>query len=239
MEGVSTLINPACEKGIERREGPATATTFLRERNKGIGMNIDNARQYLNSGEGQGLKQQLFGGDQPTGDPQADAPSFDHQGNPGQPGQFGQEGQFGAVTGKGFGGGFTGNNQEGKRFGEVTGQGLGGALEEKKAEKKSDYEGMDVGDSTATGGYGKNAQGFSFSRQNQMGTDHDNHANPGGVYGNDDDHKEGIRTGYSTPGYRKEGDDEEENARRLNQNVYGQQADDRGAKGNDYNEAEI
>ncbi|WWC64385.1 uncharacterized protein I303_106995 [Kwoniella dejecticola CBS 10117] len=215
---------------------------------------IDNAKQFLNSEQGQGLKQQLFGGDKPTGDPQTDAPTYDAQGNQGAPGQFGQEGQFGAVTGKGFGGGFAGNQyqqgqgqgnqqaqgqfgQEGQH-GAVTGKGLGGALQEKQ-EKQSDYEGMEVEDSTATGGYGRNAQGSSFSRQNQMGADHDNHANPGGVYDNDDDHKDGMKTGYSTPGYRKEGEDEEENARRLNQNVYGKQADDSGAKGNDYNEAEI
>jgi hypothetical protein len=46
--------------------------------------------------------------------------STDAYGNQGQPGQFGQEGQYGAVTGKGFGGGLakpgpnaTGGNQEG------------------------------------------------------------------------------------------------------------------------------
>nr|XP_018260681.1 uncharacterized protein I303_06396 [Kwoniella dejecticola CBS 10117]OBR82839.1 hypothetical protein I303_06396 [Kwoniella dejecticola CBS 10117] len=190
---------------------------------------IDNAKQFLNSEQGQGLKQQLFGGDKPTGDPQTDAPTYDAQGNQGAPGQFGQEGQFGAVTGKGFGGGFAGNQYQ-------QGQGQGN---QQAQEKQSDYEGMEVEDSTATGGYGRNAQGSSFSRQNQMGADHDNHANPGGVYDNDDDHKDGMKTGYSTPGYRKEGEDEEENARRLNQNVYGKQADDSGAKGNDYNEAEI
>ncbi|WVW85966.1 hypothetical protein I302_108004 [Kwoniella bestiolae CBS 10118] len=182
--------------------------------------NINNARQYLNSKEGQGVKQQLFGGDQPTGDPQTDAPSFDHQGNQGQVGQFGQEGQFGAVTGKGFGGGFSGNQNQ-----------------DASPEKKSAYEGWDVKDTTAEGGYETNAQGLWTSRQNQMGTDNANHGNPGGV--EDDEEREGAKTGYSTPGYRKEGDDEEENARRSNQNVYGQQADDRGAKGNDYNEAEI
>ncbi|WVR07817.1 hypothetical protein IAU60_004860 [Kwoniella sp. DSM 27419] len=173
---------------------------------------IDNANKYLNSKEGEQMKAQLFDGDENA------APSFDHQGNQGAPGQYGQEGQYGAVTGKGFGGGFAGNNQ---------GQGQG--------EKDSPYAGMDYDDSTASGGYGRNPQGDSFSRQNQMGTDHENHANPGGTYQDDGD-REGVKTGYSTPGYRKEGEDEDEQARRLC--VYGQQADDRGAKGNDYNEAE-
>ncbi|WWC71825.1 uncharacterized protein I206_105784 [Kwoniella pini CBS 10737] len=174
--------------------------------------NIDNAKQYLNSEEGQGYKEQLFDNDKPTGDSQIDEPTYDAQGNKGAPGQYGKEGQFGAVTGKGFGGGFQ--------------------------EKKSDYEGMEHGDSTATGGYGRNAQGSSFSRQNQMGVDNDNQSNPGGVYENDDnDHKDGLKTGYSTPGYRKEGEDEDENSRKLY--VYGKQSDDSGSNGNDYNEADI
>lgn len=45
---------------------------------------------------------------------------------------------------------------------------------------------------TASGGYGRNAQGGAFSRQNQMGTDHLNHLNPGGVYDGDDG-REGTR----------------------------------------------
>ncbi|WVF73138.1 hypothetical protein IAT40_007957 [Kwoniella sp. CBS 6097] len=196
---------------------------------------INNAKDFLNSDEGKQMKDQLFSGEnKPTGDPQADTAnagdaSFDAEGNKGAPGQFGQEGQYGAVRGGG----------------------LGGALQQ---EKQSDYEGMDVGDSTASGGYGRNPQGDAFSRQNQMGTDNENHGNPGGATG-DYGSPEGYKTGYSTPGYRKEGDDEDDNARRAidadvpvlgeiilgrcrNQNVYGQQADDRGAKGNDYNEAD-
>lgn len=51
---------------------------------------------------------------------------------------------------------------------------------------------------TSTGGYGKNAQGSSFSRQNQMGAD-----NTAAVF--DDEDNEGRKTGYSTPGYLKEG----------------------------------
>lgn len=62
---------------------------------------------------------------------------------------------------------------------------------------------------TASGGYGRNAQGGAFSRQNQMGTDHLNHLNPGGVYDGDDG-REGYKTGYSTPGYRKEDETEEQ-----------------------------
>ncbi|OCF32169.1 hypothetical protein I316_06083 [Kwoniella heveanensis BCC8398] len=177
---------------------------------------INHAKDFLNSDQGKQLKDQLFGGEnKPTGDPQADTgnASFDAQGNQGAPGQFGQEGQYGAVRGGG----------------------LGGALQQ---EKQSDYEGMDVGDSTASGGYGRNPQGDAFSRQNQMGADNQNHGNPGGASG-DYGSPEGYKTGYSTPGYRKEGDDEDDNARRANQNVYGKQADDRGAKGNDYNEADI
>lgn len=50
---------------------------------------------------------------------------------------------------------------------------------------------------TGTGGYGKNAQGDSFSRFNQMGTDQ-------GAAVFDDDDNEGKKTGYSTPGYRLE-----------------------------------
>jgi hypothetical protein len=51
---------------------------------------------------------------------------------------------------------------------------------------------------TSTGGYGKNAQGSSFSRQNQMGAD-----NTAAVF--DDEENEGRKTGYSTPGYLREG----------------------------------
>ena len=51
---------------------------------------------------------------------------------------------------------------------------------------------------TSTGGYGKNAQGGAFSRQNQMGAD-----NTAAVF--DDEDNEGRKTGYSTPGYLKEG----------------------------------
>ncbi|WWC91533.1 uncharacterized protein L201_006479 [Kwoniella dendrophila CBS 6074] len=191
--------------------------------------NINNAKQFLNSKEGEGVNQQLFGSGQPSGDPQIEQPSYDAQGNQGQPGQFGQEGQFGAVTGKGFGGGFSSGNQQ--------------QASPEKQEKRSDYEEWDPnGDSTQSGGWGTNAQGNSSSRQNQMNADAGNQANPGGVANDndDDDHnKEGFKTGYSTPGYRKEGETEEDVAKRLNQNVYGQQADDRGAKGNDYNEADI
>jgi hypothetical protein len=55
---------------------------------------------------------------------------------------------------------------------------------------------------TATGGYGRNAKGSSFSRANQMGTDE----SPA-VFGDDDDddHPQGYKTGSSTPGYRQEG----------------------------------
>jgi len=56
----------------------------------------------------------------------------------------------------------------------------------------------------------------------------------------DEDGQGGYKTGTSTPGYRQEGDVDAEAAenriRNQNVNVYGQQADDRGAKGNDYNE---
>ncbi|WRT70398.1 uncharacterized protein IL334_007396 [Kwoniella shivajii] len=187
--------------------------------------NIDNAKQFLNSEQGQEMKQQLFDkeGNQPTGDPQTDSPSYDYQGNEGEPGQYGQEGQFGAVTGKGFGGGFSGNNQDQNQEG-------------KKASETSAYEGMQLDDSTSSGGWGGSGAKV-FNRENQMAADQ----NQGNDNYNDDDdhHKEGVKTGYSTPGYRREGDDDEENAKRLNQNVYGQQSDDRGSTGNDYNEANI
>lgn len=55
---------------------------------------------------------------------------------------------------------------------------------------------------TASGGWGRNAQGGSFSRQNQMGADNTNAAFGNGA---DDDDNEGYKTGTSTPGYRQEG----------------------------------
>ncbi|AFR93193.1 hypothetical protein C343_01082 [Cryptococcus neoformans C23] len=182
---------------------------------------IDNAKKFLNSEQGQGLKQQLFGGGD-SNTQQDNGPTKDIQGNQGAPGQFGQQGQYGAVTGSGFGGGLAKDAQ---------GQPLQGG---KQGQKDSPYEGMDNDDTTASGGYGRNAQGGAFSRQNQMGTDHLNHLNPGGVYDGDDG-REGYKTGYSTPGYRKE-DETEEQLRQSNRNVYGQQSDDRGSKDNDYHE---
>ncbi|ADV20479.1 hypothetical protein I305_06278 [Cryptococcus gattii E566] len=182
---------------------------------------IDNARKFLNSEQGQGLKQQLFGGGD-SNNQQDNEPTNDIQGNQGAPGQFGQQGQYGAVTGAGFGGGFAKDAQ---------GQPLQGS---KQGQRDSPYEGMDNDDTTASGGYGRNAQGGAFSRQNQMGTDHLNQLNPGGVY-EGDDNREGSKTGYSTPGYRKE-DETEEQLRMSNRNVYGQQSDERGSKDNDYNE---
>ncbi|WWD19467.1 hypothetical protein CI109_103927 [Kwoniella shandongensis] len=191
--------------------------------------NIDNAKKFLNSEEGKAMNQQIFGNNnQASGDPQKDsdsAPSYDAQGNQGASGQFGQEGQFGAVRGGGFGSGVPGLAKG------PDGQPQGG----QQKTGGGDYEGYDQGDSTGEGGWGKNAQGGAFSRQNQLGTDHKNHANPGGVDNSPD--MEGYKTGYSTPGYRREDEDEEERAKKLNQNVYGDQADDRGSKGNDYNEA--
>ena len=54
---------------------------------------------------------------------------------------------------------------------------------------------------TASGGYGKNAGGNSFSRANQLGADNQDKA-----YLDDDDagHGGGYKTGTSTPGYRHE-----------------------------------
>ncbi|KAK8853057.1 hypothetical protein IAR55_003758 [Kwoniella newhampshirensis] len=185
---------------------------------------IDIAKKYLNTDQGKAMSEQFLGdNNQPSGDPQkdADAPSYDAQGNQGAPGQFGEEGQYGAVRGGGFGAGpGLAKGPDGQPQGQ--GQKSGG-----------NYEGYDQGDSTGEGGWGKNQQGGAFSRQNQLGTDHENSANPGGVDSNDD----GYKTGYSTPGYRKEGEDDEDRARSLNQNVYGEQSDDRGSTGNDYNEA--
>nr|ODN81219.1 hypothetical protein L203_05725 [Cryptococcus depauperatus CBS 7841] len=188
---------------------------------------IDKAKQFLNSDAGQQIKQ-LFGAssndNKPSGQDQFkpdNAPTYDIQGNQGVPGQYGLPGQHGAVTGGGFGGGFAKNAQ-----GEPL-QGSGANF----GQKESPYEGMDNEDATGSGGYGRNAQGGAFSRQNQMGADNQNHPNPGGVYDNDG----GYRTGYSTPGYRKE-DETEEQLRARNQNVYGQQSDERGSKDNDYHE---
>ncbi|KAL7419866.1 hypothetical protein Q5752_005782 [Cryptotrichosporon argae] len=131
--------------------------------------------------------------------------STDAYGNQGQPGQYAEQGQYGAVTGGGFGGGFAGN-----KHGQQEGQG------------QSDYEGFQQNDTTATGGYGRNAQGSAFSRANQMGAD-------GG--GEDEtDQNDGYKTGNSTPGYRQEGDVDDEAARntQLNQglNPYGESADE-------------
>ncbi|ODN84678.1 hypothetical protein L202_00574 [Cryptococcus amylolentus CBS 6039] len=173
---------------------------------------IDNAKKFLNSDEGKGVKEQLFGGS--SGNDQN--ASYDAQGNKGAEGQFGQQGQFGAVTGGGFGGGLAKNAQ-----GEHTNQG----------QRDSPYEGIHNDDSTSSGGYGQNAQGGAFSRQNQLGADNHNNYNPGGV----SDDNEGSKTGYSTPGYRRE-DEDEEQLRARNQNVYGQQSDERGSKDNDYHE---
>lgn len=54
---------------------------------------------------------------------------------------------------------------------------------------------------TSTGGYGKNDKGGAFSRANQMGAD-----NTAAVFDDDDDeYAQGEKTGYSTPGYLKEG----------------------------------
>ncbi|KAI9634237.1 uncharacterized protein MKK02DRAFT_38911 [Dioszegia hungarica] len=158
-----------------------------------------------------------------------EAPSVSAYGQPGQAGQYGQEGQYGAVRGAGFGGGLA-KGSDGQPQGQGQQQG-------ERKHRASIYEGMEQDDSTSTGGYGRNAKGSSFSRANQMGTDE----SPA-VFGDDDEddsHGQGYKTGTSTPGYRQEGDVDHEAAenRIKNQNVYGQQADDRGAKGNDYNEA--
>jgi len=57
---------------------------------------------------------------------------------------------------------------------------------------------------SATGGYGTNAQGSSFSRQNQIGADSGPHPATEG-YLEDDEPQAGFATGTSTPGYRQEG----------------------------------
>ena len=53
---------------------------------------------------------------------------------------------------------------------------------------------------TASGGYGINAAGNSFSRDNQRGAD-----NQPGADIEDDEDRAGYKTGTSTPGYRQEG----------------------------------
>ncbi|GFZ48510.1 hypothetical protein JCM24511_06258 [Saitozyma sp. JCM 24511] len=191
-----------------------------------------NVEQYLGgSGQGQSQSQgqgqsQSQGQGQATGDPQIDnQQSFDIQGNAGQPGQYGQEGQYGAVRGGGFGGGMAKDAQGNSLQGQ--GQGQGG-----------NYEGMDQYDSTASGGYGRNAQGGAFSRQNQMAADQSgapgNNSGFGGYGDNEsDDGHGGYKTGTSTPGYRQEGDVDAEAAenrmRNQNMNVYGQQSNDLGS----------
>ena len=80
-----------------------------------------------------------------TGDPQTQDPttqppskSTDAFGNEGQPGQFGEEGQYGAVRGKGFGGGLATEQQGQQGQQGVQGVEKGGP---------SAYEGMDAYDS--------------------------------------------------------------------------------------------
>ncbi|WVQ77992.1 hypothetical protein IAT38_000073 [Cryptococcus sp. DSM 104549] len=207
---------------------------------------INNAKQFLDSDQGKEIKQQLFSGENNNNNNQ-NSGSQDAQGNKGQEGQFGQQGQYGAVTGQGFGGGLAkdsngqslqqggqggasydaqGNKGQERQFGQEGQYGAvrGGGFGSGGQAKESPYEGMDHNDTTGSGGYGKNAQGGAFSRQNQMAADNQNNLNVGG-----DDH-EGYKTGYSTPGYRKEDDDEEQN-RARNVNVYGAQSDERGSKG--------
>ena len=57
---------------------------------------------------------------------------------------------------------------------------------------------------TGSGGYGANAAGNSYSRQNQMGADYPDN----GAYEDkgDDNEPAGYKTGTSTPGYRHEDD---------------------------------
>ncbi|RSH91673.1 hypothetical protein EHS25_009042 [Saitozyma podzolica] len=194
------------------------------------GINVD---QYLGgSGQGQSQSQgqgqsQSQGQGQATGDPQIDnQQSFDIQGNAGQPGQYGQEGQYGAVRGGGFGGGMA-KDAQGTRS-RAKDRARGGTTRA--------WTSMIV--STASGGYGRNAQGGAFSRQNQMAADQSGApgSNSGfGGYGDNesDDGHGGYKTGTSTPGYRQEGDVDAEAAenrmRNQNMNVYGQQSNDLGS----------
>ncbi|RSH86067.1 uncharacterized protein EHS24_004277 [Apiotrichum porosum] len=83
---------------------------------------------------------------------------------------------------------------------------------EREESKQSNYDGFGDHDSTTTGGFGRNAGGSAFSRANQMGT-------ASGGDGNDDDDSYaqertgsgGDKTGASTPGYRRDGEEESSN----------------------------
>ena len=58
---------------------------------------------------------------------------------------------------------------------------------------------------SASGGYGTNAQGSSFSRQNQMDAGGQPDPATGGYLDDDEPQAPGYATGTSTPGYRYEG----------------------------------
>ncbi|GMK57297.1 hypothetical protein CspeluHIS016_0401310 [Cutaneotrichosporon spelunceum] len=111
----------------------------------------------------------------------------------GQPGQFAQQGQYGGVTGAGFGGSLAKDRD-------------GNPLQNQK-EEHSIYEGYGANDSVASGGFGLNTSGSSFSRANQMGFD-DTKGNIGTEQYSYISNDSGSKTGASTPGYRKEGEDE-------------------------------
>ncbi|ORY28164.1 hypothetical protein BCR39DRAFT_535837 [Naematelia encephala] len=191
---------------------------------------IDEAKTLLETKEGREELQNKTGIN-PQSIPSGDLPSSDNSGA--QPGQFGQEGQYGAVTGKGFG--FGAGLAKDKDGNPLQGENVPTA---QAGPGQSNYEGYEAHDTTASGGYGKNNQGDPFSRANQMNADK---GKPIDVDDDSSDEGHGYKTGTSTPGYRQEGDVDAEAAenrmRNANLNTYGQQADDRGAKGNDYNEA--
>ncbi|BEJ17033.1 hypothetical protein CspHIS471_0604340 [Cutaneotrichosporon sp. HIS471] len=111
----------------------------------------------------------------------------------GQAGQFAQQGQYGGVTGGGFGGALA-KDRDGNQA-------------QSQEDERSPYEGYGANDSSASGGFGLNQSGSSFSRANQMGFD-DTKGNIGSEQYNYTSNDGGMKTGASTPGYRKEGEDE-------------------------------
>ncbi|CAK9784426.1 hypothetical protein CC85DRAFT_284797 [Cutaneotrichosporon oleaginosum] len=129
----------------------------------------------------------------------------------GQPGQFAQQGQYGAVTGGGFGGALA-KDRDGNLL-----QGGQQQQQQQQQEQRSAYEGYGANDSSASGGFGRNAGGSSFSRANQMGVD--SQGPQGSEQDSYNDYESGAKTGASTPGYRKDGEDDNLNSQFRGQNL--------------------
>ncbi|KAG7528327.1 hypothetical protein FFLO_06238 [Filobasidium floriforme] len=88
-----------------------------------------------------------------------------------------------------------------------------GGVNKDKIKGASDYDGYEQGDSAASGGWGANRKGNSFSRENQLG------AETNGPFTSDPNTNENAvdanRSGTSTPGYAEE--DELDSGRRKTQ----------------------